>query len=79
MMSRTTTRKQRRRPEELCEQVQIEQLIDRLIAHVCSPTPLMDESQVELARTLLNKLLPDLSAVRLISDTDSPLTVSESD
>jgi hypothetical protein len=31
--------------------------------------PLMDESQVQSALTLLNKMLPDLSAVQLISDS----------
>jgi hypothetical protein len=74
-MSRTTTRKQRRHPKELRKSIQIDQLIERLTAHVCSPRPLMDESQVQSALTLLNKLLPDLSAVQLISDADSPLAI----
>ena len=50
-MSRTTslaTHKQHGDAEELCKRVQIDQLIDRLIAHVCSPKPIMDESQVQL-------------------------------
>ena len=33
----------------------------------------MDESQVQSALTLLNKLLPDLSLTQLTSDADSPL------
>ena len=82
-MSRRTSlaiRKKRPHPEGLCEQIQIDQLIDRLIAHVCSPTPLMDESQVQLANTLLNKLLPDLSVTQLITDdANSPLAITESD
>ena len=82
-MSRRTslaTRKKRPHPQELCEQVQIDQLIDRLIAHVCSPKPIMDESQVQLALTLLNKMLPDLSVTKLITgDADSPLAVTEHD
>ena len=77
-MSRTTTRKQRGDAEELRRHDQIGQLIDRLTAHACSPKPLMDESQVELARTLLNKLLPDLSVTQLITDgADSPLAITE--
>jgi hypothetical protein len=72
-MSRTTTRKQRRHPEELRKRIQIDQLIDRLIAHVCSPRSSMDESQVESALTLLNKMLPDLLAITLVGDKNVPL------
>jgi len=39
----------------------------------------MDESQVESALTLLNKLLPDLRAMHLTVDADSPLAITESD
>jgi hypothetical protein len=70
------TRKQRRHPEEVRKRIQIDQLIDRLIAHVCSPKPLMDESQVQSALTVLNKLLPDLSVTQLTSDADSPLAIT---
>jgi hypothetical protein len=78
MMSSTTTRKQRRHPEELCKHAQIDQLIDRLIAHACSPEPLMDELQVQSALVLLNKLLPDLRVAQLITDdADSPLAITE--
>jgi hypothetical protein len=66
------TRKQRRHAEELRKRVQIDQLIDRLTAHVCSPKPLMDELQVQSALVLLNKLLPDLSVTQLTVDADSP-------
>jgi hypothetical protein len=78
-MSRRTslaTRKQRQHPEELRKHDQIGQLIDRLIAHACSPTPLMDESQVQSALTVLNKMLPDLSVMQLIGDADSPLAIT---
>ena len=73
------TRKQRRHPEELHKSIQIDQLIDRLTKHALSEKPLMDELQVQTALTVLNKLLPDLSAMQLISDIDSPLAVTESD
>jgi hypothetical protein len=75
-MSRRTslaTRKQRRNAEEPRKSIQIDQLIDRLIAHVCSPKPLMDESRVQLALALLNKMLPDLSVTQLTVDADSSL------
>jgi hypothetical protein len=40
----------------------------------------MDESQVQLALAVLNKLLPDLSVMQLIADdADSPLAITESD
>ena len=82
-MSRRTslaTRKQRGDAKELRKHVQIDQLIDRLIAHVCSPKPLMDESQVQSALTLLNKMLPDLSVTQLITDdADGLLAIAESD
>lgn len=38
-------------------------LIKRLHDHVTSKTPVLDNSQVNAAKALLNKVLPDLSAV----------------
>jgi hypothetical protein len=78
-MSRRTgvaTRKQRRRPEELRKSIQIDQLIDRLTKHAISEKPLMDESQVQTALTVLNKLLPDLTVTQLITD-DELLTMAD--
>jgi hypothetical protein len=72
------TRKQRRNAEELRKNDQIDQLIDRLTKHALSEKPLMDESQVQSALTLLNKLLPDLSVTQLTVDADSPLAITES-
>ena len=80
-MSRRTsvaTRKQRRHPEEVRKHTQIGQLIDRLTAHALGQRN-MDESQVQSALTLLNKLLPDLRAMQLTVDADSPLAITESD
>ena len=75
-MSRATTRKQRRHPDR---HVQIGQLIDRLTAHALGQRN-MDESQVQSALTLLNKLLPDLSVTQLITgDADGLLAITESD
>ena len=79
-MSRATTRKQRRHPEEARKHTQIDQLIDRLTKYALSEKPLMDALQVQSALTLLNKLLPDLSVTRVITgDDDDPLTITEPD
>lgn len=43
-------------------------IIERLTRHIESDTPLMDASQVNAAKVLLNKVLPDLSAVSLDGD-----------
>ena len=80
-MSRTTslaTGKQRRDADEVRKNTQISQLIDRLTAHALGQRN-MDESQVQLALTLLNKMLPDLRAVQLTVDADSPLAITEPD
>jgi hypothetical protein len=77
-MSRTTKRKQRGHAEELRKRIQTDQLIDRLTAHALGQRN-MDESQVQSALTLLNKLLPDLRAMQLTVDADSPLAITESD
>lgn len=38
-------------------------LINRLMEHIESPTPILDASQVNAAKALLAKVLPDLSAI----------------
>ena len=75
LSTKPPTRKQRRHPDR---HVQIGQLIDRLTAHALGQRN-MDESQVQSALTLLNKLLPDLRAMQLTVDADSPLAITESD
>lgn len=66
-------RKQRQHPDEVRKRIQSSQLINRLMSHVNSPTPLMDASQVTAATKLLNKVLPDLSAVSVAGDEDKPM------
>ena len=66
-------RKQRVHPDEVRKRIQMSQLINRLQAHVYSDVPLMDASQVNAARALLNKVLPDLSATTLSGDAENPL------
>ena len=43
--------------------IQTTALINRLMAHITSETPIMDASQVNAAKVLLNKVLPDLKAI----------------
>ena len=61
-------RKQLWHPDEVRQKIQASQLINRLMTHVNSPEPIMDNSQVNAAKLLLNKVLPDLSAVSLDGD-----------
>jgi hypothetical protein len=45
--------------------IQAKALINRLHKHATADSPIMDASQVNAARALLNKVLPDLSAVEM--------------
>jgi hypothetical protein len=54
-----------RHHEDTRKKIQAQLIINRLQDHVKSPTPLMDGSQVNAARALLNKVLPDLTAVEM--------------
>ena len=52
-----------RHHEDTRKKIQAAQLINRLEAHVMAEKPILDASQVNAAKALLNKVLPDLSAV----------------
>lgn len=56
-------RKQLFHPDDVKAKIQASQLINRLTTHALSDAPIMDASQVNAARVLLNKVLPDLKAV----------------
>ena len=43
--------------------IQAQSLINRLQDHINAEKPIMDASQVNAAKALLNKVLPDLKAV----------------
>jgi hypothetical protein len=62
-----------RHHEDTRKRIQAQSIINRLQAHIDSPTPIMDASQVNAARALLNKVLPDLSAVQVGGDQDNPI------
>ncbi|MCP4410091.1 MAG: hypothetical protein GY807_20570 [Gammaproteobacteria bacterium] len=55
------------------KKIKAAQLINRLQKHIESDKPLMDASQVNAAKALLNKVLPDLKAVEHSGDPDSPI------
>jgi len=61
-----------RTPDEIREKIQGSQIINRLQSHVYGQVE-MTPSQVNAAKTLLGKVIPDLKAVELSSDPDSPL------
>lgn len=52
-----------RHHEDTRKKIQAAQLINRLEKHVFSDEPLLDASQVNAAKALLNKVLPDLQSV----------------
>jgi hypothetical protein len=69
-MSRRTslaTRKQRGDAEELRKHVQIGQLIDRLIAYVCSPKPLMDESPIARSLSPISLMTTDTNTAGIVT------------
>lgn len=52
-----------RHHEETRARIKAQQLINRLQKHVDADKPLLDASQVNAAKALLNKVLPDLKAI----------------
>lgn len=62
-----------RHPEDVRDKIKATQIINRLMKHVVAKTPLMDASQVNAAKTLLNKVLPDLQSVHLGTKIDPPM------
>lgn len=52
-----------RHNEDTRAKIKAQQLINRLQQHIDADEPLLDASQVNAAKALLNKVLPDLKAV----------------
>lgn len=52
-----------RHNEDTRKKIQAQQIINRLMEHLMASEPVMDASQVNAAKTLLAKTLPDLKAV----------------
>ena len=66
-------RKQLWHPDEVRQKIQASQLINRLTNHALSERPIMDASQVNAAKILLGKAIPDLQSTTLAGDKDNPL------
>lgn len=58
-------RKQLWHPDEVKQKIQASQLINRLTENALSDDEIMSASQVNSARILLNKVLPDVKAVEI--------------
>lgn len=58
------------------EKIKAAQLINRLMNHIEADDPIMDASQVNAAKVLLNKVLPDLKAVEHTGEGGGPLSVA---
>lgn len=52
-----------RHNEDTRNKIKAQQLINRLMTHINADEPVLDASQVNAAKALLNKVLPDLKAV----------------
>lgn len=57
-----------RHSEDTRKKIQAGVLIDRLMKHVQASTPLLDASQVNAAKALLAKVLPDLQSTEMKHD-----------
>lgn len=64
-----------RHNDETRAKIKASQLINRLQSHVDSDKPILDASQVNAAKALLNKVLPDLKAMEVSGNTEAPLQI----
>lgn len=62
-----------RHTEETRARIQAAQIIHRLEEHVLSRVPTMDNSQVNAAKALLNKVIPDLQSVAHTGENGGPV------
>jgi hypothetical protein len=62
-----------RTSDETRDKIKAGVIIQRLMTHIESATPTMDASQVNAAKTLLNKVLPDLKAIELTGPEGGPV------
>jgi hypothetical protein len=68
-------RKQLWHPDEVKKKIQASQLINRLTEHALSSEPVMDASQVNAAKVLLNKVIPDVKAVEVSGPNGGEISV----
>ena len=70
-------RKQLFHPDIVRQKIQTSQLINRLTQNALSDVEIMTASQVNSAKILLGKAIPDLSAVALSGDPENPVVVEK--
>ena len=66
-------RKQLWHPDVVRQKIQTSQLINRLTQNALSDGEVMTASQVNSAKILLAKAIPDLASVQLSGDADNPV------
>ena len=66
-------RDSRRVDQKTRDKIQATQIVNRLQKHILADDDVMTVSQVNAARVLLNKILPDLKAVEVSGNPDAPL------
>ncbi|XHB99365.1 hypothetical protein ABWH97_13960 [Nitratireductor sp. ac15] len=66
-------RKQLWHPDEVRRKIQASQLINRLTENALSDEEIMTPSQVNSAKILLAKAIPDISSVQLSGDPENPI------
>lgn len=57
------------------KKIKTSQLINRLTDHALADQPIMDASQVQAVRILLNKCIPDMKAVEVSGDQENPVSI----
>lgn len=65
-----------RHHEDTRKKIKAAQLINRLQNHVDADKPILDSSQVNAAKALLNKVLPDLKAVELTGENGNEIEIN---
>jgi hypothetical protein len=62
------TRKNTRIDQKTRDKIQASQIVNRLNKHILADEDIMTVSQVNAARVLLNKILPDLKSVEVVDE-----------
>ena len=60
------------------DKIRATQLVNRLLAHINADEPILDATQVNAAKTLLNKVLPDLRSTELTGPEGGPISFDKS-
>ena len=74
-MSKPQGTSKRKWQEEARKKIQTSQILNRLIKHTLSDEDIMSTSQVNAARVLINKTLPDLKSIELTGENGEAIQV----